>query len=351
MRTTDEIYNALVSSFSAFGGAAVTAGGDLSLRLRAVAAEIFSLEAQADYLSRQCFPQTAAGDSLDRHAALRGISRGAAHKAQGALRFAVNGSAAADVLIPRGTVCMTAAGTAFLTTEDGSIAAGTSACTVAAEAAEAGAGGNAGAGSIVYMMHAPTGVSSVGNPAAFSGGSDTESDDALRERVLNSYRRLPNGANVAYYETKVMDFDNVAAVTVLPRNRGIGTVDVIFATHNGVPTSDEISAVQSLLDSEREICVDLTVCAPTTHPVNVSAQLSLSDDADAETVLAAAEESVRAYFGGALLGAAVYRAKLSAILMAVEGVENCTLSAPTADLAAAEGTLPILGTLSITEAV
>ena len=45
----------------------------------------------------------------------------------------------------------------------------------------------------------PIGVVQCTNPAAFSGGCDAESDEALRGRVLASYQRLPNGANAAYY--------------------------------------------------------------------------------------------------------------------------------------------------------
>ena len=351
MRTTEEIYSALTGSFAELSGASVVEGGDLSLRLKAVAAEIFSLEAQADFFSRQCFPQTAAGEYLDRHAALRGLTRGEAQKAQGTLHFYLDEAAEEAIGIPAGTVCMTAAGTAFATTEAGSIAPGTDYCTVAAEAASAGSGGNAAENSIVYMMHAPAGISGVVNMAAFSGGTDGESDEALRARVMSSYRTLPNGANAAYYESKVMDLDNVSAVTVLPRNRGVGTVDVIFATHDGVPTEDEVDAVQALLDSEREICVDIEVSAPETATVNVTAALEIAENSDGETVCEAAEAAVRACFGGKLLGKAVYRAKLLAALMAVDGVENCVLTAPAYDVDAAEGVLPVLGTLTVSEAV
>ena len=351
MRTTEEIYSTLIDSFAELSGAAVAEGGDLSLRLKAVAAEIFSLEAQADFFSRQCFPQSAEGEYLDRHAALRGLSRGEAQKAQGILRFYLDEAATAAVEIPAGTVCMTAAGTAFATTQAGSIAAGTTYCAVAAEAAAAGIGGNAAENSIVYMMHAPAGIGGVVNAAAFSGGTDGESDEALRARVMNSYRTLPNGANAAYYESKVMDLDNVSAVTILPRSRGIGTVDVIFATHDGVPTQAEVEEVQELLDSEREICVDIAVSAPETATVNVTAALQIAEGRDAGTVCSAAEEAVRDCFDGKLLGRAVYRAKLFAALMAVDGVENCVLTKPVQDIAAAQGVLPVLGTLTVSEAV
>lgn len=349
MRTTEEIYNAMVGSIAAESGAVVAEGGDLSLRLHAVAAEVFSLEAQADFLSRQCFPQTAVGAYLDRHAELRGLTRGGAQKARGALRFYLAQAAAEAVEIPAGTRCMTAAGAAFVTTAAGSIAAGTTYCSVAAEAVLAGSSANVPAGSIVYMMHAPAGVDGVTNDAAFSGGTDGESDAALRERVRRSYRLLPNGANAAYYESKVMNLEHVAAVSVLPCARGIGTVDVIFATHSGVPSAAEIAAVQALLDSEREICVDIAVSAPATQAVDIAAVLQIAADRDAAAVLAAAKAAMEAYFGSGLLGKAVYRARLAALLMAVDGVENCVLSAPASDIASVADVLPIVGSVTLEE--
>lgn len=351
MRTTEEIYNALIADFAEYSGAAAAEGGDLSLRLKAVAAEIFSLEAQADFVSRQCFPQTATGEYLDRHALLRGLQRGGRQTAVGALRFYLTEAAAGDIEIPAGTECMTAVGTAFRTAEDGNIAAGTTYCTVAAEAVEPGSGGNVAAGAVTYIKLAPPGVAGVTNAAAFSGGTDGEDDEALRARVLRSYRLLPNGANAAYYESKVLNLENVQAVTVLPKNRGTGTVDVIFATYAGVPTPDEVDAVQTLLDSEREICVDIEVSAPTTQSVNVEAEIEVAEGRDAAAVCAAAEEAMRGYFTGALLSKPVRRAKLLSILMALDGVENCALAAPITDVAAAEGVLPQLGTLNVSEAV
>ena len=102
MRTMEEIYSALAGKLAADSGAVVVDGGDLSLRLRAVAAELFSLEAQGEFLARQSFPQTATGEYLDRHALLRGLTRGSARKAKGTLRFYLAETAAEAREIPAG---------------------------------------------------------------------------------------------------------------------------------------------------------------------------------------------------------------------------------------------------------
>ncbi len=348
MRTTEEIYESLKAAFSGGSGTVVAEGGDLSLRLRAVAAEVSTLEAHARFVQRQSFPQTATGEFLDKHAEVRGLSRRGAEKAKGTLRFYTEAAATAALTVPAGTRCLTAGGAAFRTTEAGVIAVGERECTVAAEAEAAGSGGNAPRGAVCFTVLAPAGVSGVVNDTAFSGGRDAEGDEALRERVLGSYRTLPNGANAAYYESRVRSVGGVESVTVLPKKRGLGTVDIVFSAADGVPDAAKVAEVKALLESEREICADIAVAAPETAAVDVATAVTAAAGYDAAAVESAAEEAVRAYFGGALLGKAVYRARLAAVIMAVPGVENCVMSAPAADLAAAEGVLPVLGTLTVT---
>lgn len=351
MRTLDEIYKALKEDFYSAGGPVLAEGGDMSLRLMAVAAEIFSLEAQCDYVLRQAFPQTAAGEALDRHAQVRALQRREAAKAGGVLRFYTAQAAVTELTVAAGTQCLNAAGAAFVTTEEGTIAVGDTYCDVAAEAVEPGEAGNAAAGTIVYIRLAPAGVSSVRNPKEFSGGSDAESDDELRERVLASYRRLPNGANVSYYESLVLGVGGVEKVVVLPRNRGRGTVDIVFSVNGGVPSETLVEQVRSLVQEQREICVDVLVTAPEIAEVDISAEISVAEGYDFESVAAAAEEAVKEYFGGQRLGEGVYLARLYSIFMGVEGVENCAIALPGADIAAVKNVLPVLGQLSIGQAV
>ena len=136
MITIQEIYEALKADFFEASGTGLTAGGDMSLRLMAVAAEIFSLEAQCEFVKRQAFPQTAEGEYLDRHAQVRAISRRQAAKAGGELRFSLNDAAAEAVAIPAGTACVNGGGGIYVTIEDAAIPAGELGCSVAAVAAE-----------------------------------------------------------------------------------------------------------------------------------------------------------------------------------------------------------------------
>ena len=100
MKTIEEIYEDMRAAYAEKTGLAVGDGGDMALRLYAVASQLYCLWVQTDYLTRQTFPQTAEGEYLDRHAALRGLTRGEAAKAAGTLRFCLKEAAAAAVTVP-----------------------------------------------------------------------------------------------------------------------------------------------------------------------------------------------------------------------------------------------------------
>ena len=164
--------------------------------------------------------------------------------------------------------------------------------------------------------HMPEGVSGVLNPRAFTGGSGAETDDDLRARVLDSFIRLPNGANAAFYELRALSHKGVDAAVVIPRMNGIGTVGVVIAAPEGEPSQALLQQVQADLDAVREIAVDVTVLAPEIETVPVSAQLLPKTGVRFETAKIAAEKAVKALFTGALLGKNLYRSAISSAIFA-----------------------------------
>ena len=349
MKEWTEIYEQMRGTFAQRAGFVPSEGCDSAVRLYALAAELQSLLMQADWVLDQSFPQTAQGTYLDYHAETRGITRAAAEKAAGTLRFAAADKVTAACPIEKGTVCMTAEGVRFETTEDAAIAVGSQWVDVPAQAAEAGAGGNVIAGTVTLLSAMPVGVVQCTNPTAFSGGCDAESDEALRGRVLASYQRLPNGANAAYYEQEAMRYPGVAAAKAVGRARGIGTVNVVIATHAGVPDAALLAAVETDLQKKREIAVDVKVLAPAVETVAVTAALKVAPGYTFAEVKAGAQSALEALFTGELLGKSVTTARLLTLLCGVEGVENVHLTAPAADVAVGSTELPMLGTVTISE--
>ncbi len=347
MKTVEEIYQQMLQEFGARTGLEPVEGCDLSVRLYAAAAQVCALYAQADWVARQAFPQTAQGEYLDRHAQLRGLERKGAVAAQGTVRFTAGEAMQQDRLIPQGTVCMTTGLVRFETTKAGYILAGELTADVPVQALEAGTAGNVGAGTITDMAVAPMGIASCTNPQPCAGGEDAEEDEALRERVLDTFLRLPNGANAAFYEQGALSFEGVSAAAVVPRPRGTGSVDVVVASTAGLPDQELLGQLTDYFQSRREIAVDVQVRAPETVQVNVAVQVQAQNGWNEEQVRAQAEQALREYFTGKLLGQRVLLAKLGDIIYTCDGVENYAIASPTADVSVQADQLPVLGTLTV----
>ena len=349
MKTIDEIYREMLACFGEETGLEPREGTDLSARMYALAAQVYALYVQADWVTRQAFPQTAEGEYLDYHAQLRSLERKPALPAQGTVRFTAGEASQSDRSIPEGTVCMTAGLVRFATTQAAVLPAGELTVDVPAQALEPGAAGNVSAQTVVSMAVAPMGIASCTNPRAFAGGADGESDGELRERVLDTFRRLPNGANAAFYEQGALSFDQVAAATAVPRPRGVGSVDVIVSTLAGTPGEELLEQLQDYFEQRREIAVDVQVKAPTPVTVNVAVQVKAKGGWDKAQVLDRVEAALEGWFDGTLLGRDVLLAQLGSLIYGCDGVENYAVSAPAADLAVDADELPVLGTLSVEE--
>lgn len=347
MKTVEEIYEEMRAAFYERTGHEAGLTGDLAVRLYAVAAQVHALYIQGEWVARQCFPQSALGEYLDRHAQLRGLVRRGAEKARGVLRFQVETAVGADLAIPAGTVCMTAAQVRFETTKEAILVAGETAVEVPAQALESGTSGNVAANTVLAMAVVPVGISRCGNPAAFFGGTDEENDQELRQRVLETFRRMPNGANAAFYEQEVMSFPQVAATVVLPRNRGAGTVDIVVSTAEGLPDAALLETLRAHLEKKREIAVDVVVKAPTVQMVDVNVAVTPAEGYTQQAAQAATKAAVEGWFDGTRLGKNVLRAELSGLIFAAAAVGNCMVTAPAADVVLQASEMPKLGTVTV----
>ena len=349
MKTVDEIYGELLASFGKRTGLEPREGCDLSARMYALAAQVCALYVQADWVLRQAFPQTAEGDYLDAHAQLRGLARKRATAAQGMVRFTAGEKADAPREIPKGTVCMTAGLVRFETERAGVLEAGALTADVPVRALEAGEAGNVSAGAISSMAVAPMGIASCTNPQPCGGGSDGEGDEVLRERVLGTFKRLPNGANAAFYQQGALSFDQVAAAAVVSRPRGVGSVDIVPATLSGLPDEDLLEQLRVYFEARREIAVDLVVRAPETVTVNLAVQVEAEEGWNKAQVLEQVEKKLRDWLTGKLLGQDILRARLGSLVFGCDGVKNYAIAAPAADVKVAADVLPVLGILRVEE--
>ena len=146
-----------------------------------------------------------------------------------------------------------------------------------------------------------------------------------------------------------MSFPEVAAVTVLPKNRGVGTVDIVPAAREGVPGQELLDEMQAHFDRVREIACDVKVLPPTVETVDLALTLWAAEGRDFDAVARAVRQTLGEWFNGERLGRPLLRAQLTSLVFAVDGVANCAFARPGEDLPLDSVTLSVLGKLTITD--
>ena len=351
MKTLQEIYDGMRLDFVRRTGASAADECDLAARMYALAAQIYALQVQGEWVRKQCFPQTARGEYLDRHAAMRGLSRKPAAYAVGEVRFSMDVAVNYVRGISVGTVVMTEDGMRFQTTKVGLIGAGEMWVDVPVRAEEPGTAGNIPAGAITRFAVAPVSAITCANLEGFQGGAEEEGDEDLRARVLESFRNLPNGANAAYYRQLVLSDEEAVKAVVVPRPRGVGSVDVVVSTRSGGLDYSTQQRLQKLVNEQRELAVDVKIKAPDLRRLKLEVEVAPAAGYDTREVLDRVRTALTGFFTGELLGEKVPLVKLGSVIYGCEGVENYRILSPTADVAAEETVLPEIATLTVEEMI
>lgn len=323
MESFNAIYERMKENYEERAGVVISEESDIDIRLRVLAGEIMKQQQNEDYILRQMFPMTASGEYLDRHAQSRGIARKPALKASGNVTFYADTGHASNIVIPQGAVVADEkTSKRFVTDASAVIRAGESETLVHVTAAEAGAASNARGGNISVLVTPVAGVVRVYNGSVFINGCDEESDDLLRERIVESYRDIANGTNAAYYKALAQSVDGVYSAGAVGKVRGTGTVNVYVCARGGPVSAEVLAAVQSLLSEQREMNVDVLACHA--EPVDVSLYILLKPKSgySFDQVGASCRAAVSAYIDSLGVGKDVLMSEIADILYHTEGVEN-----------------------------
>ena len=298
-------------------GAEFDEAGDIAIRLKVLAGEIYNMQTQTEWLKRQLFPSTASGEFLDRFAQQRGLERREAVKARGSLIFRVNETKPSAIAVPSGSVVSTDGEipVRVRTTEDCVIAPGSYSATAAAEAEEAGYRGNINVRTAEIPVSVPSGVDSVTNMSTFSGGADRESDTALRSRILDSYICQPNGMNSAYYIALATSVDGVAKAGVIQKLRGAGTLNLYVAAADGTISNDKLVEVQLLVDRERELNVDVLVGGGSGYQYDLAMSVTPKEGYENAEVISICSSAFEDYLASIPMGGRLYLSTLGKYLL------------------------------------
>lgn len=315
-------------------------------------------------VQRSGFVQTSVGSSLDLLAAVGGISR---YGASPAVRLGVF-----DKAVPVGARFSTINGTVsinFMVT-----ALGDKAGEYRLTAETPGLIGNQYTGPLLPITFIE-GLTSAELTDILVPGDDTETDDALRERLITALTQRPFSGNIAAYRETILAIDGVGAVQVYPTWNGGGTVKCSILGADLLPASATLVAeVQNAIDPTPNsglglglapIGAKVTIVAPESVTVNVTAGVTLASGYTLDQVQPLAQNAVNEYLTDirkawgtpvnetdVLYVSQVYLSRVLAAIVGTTGVVNAAevqLNGASEDLELTEtGVLqqvPVMGTV------
>lgn len=320
----------------------------------------------------QAFIQTATGQALDYLAIIAGLTR---YSASPAVRLGIF-----DIAVPIGSRYSTINGADSINFQATAATTGPTQGDYYYQltAETPGTIGNDYTGPILPITAIP-GLNSAQITDILVPGDDEETDEAFRARIIEALNDRPFGGNIASYRTYIMAIDGVGAVQVYPTWNGGGTVKCSVLGADYLPASATlVENVQNAVDpppnqglglGTAPIGAQVTIVAPDTLTVNVSATLLLAAGYAIGQVQAPVQQAIENYMlsvrqewatpvntTSVEYQANVYLSRVVAAIVSVPGVINATnvlLNGEGEDLILTETGItqqvPITGTVTLSE--
>jgi uncharacterized phage protein gp47/JayE len=299
-----------------------------------------------DWLAKQLLPDTAETEWLDRHGNIWLVNadgtkgRKLATPSVGTATFT---GQIGGVTVPQATQLLYGQGLEFETTA--AIVASDVPSPAPIRALDPGAAGNLLPGTSLTLVGSIPGIDNSATVQTLDGGTDTETDDQLRARILHRIQNPPMGGAAADYVTWALAVPGVTRAWAAPE-QGVGTITVRFleddlrADDNGWPTPDDVQRVALYIDQMRPVTVkDTYVVAPIKEFIDVTIAHLEPDTPEAQAEI---EQSLNAMlFQKAAPGATIYNAWVSYAIMSAPSVQSFEL-VTTADYA-----MPSLGHMAV----
>lgn len=319
--------------------------GDESL-LRRNDAEVFArvfggalhgLYAYADWIAKQIIWDTCDADILDRVASMwLTIPRKPAAVATGTVAFVLE----VGVVVPTGTVLSAFDGVQYKTTAD-SVAGSAPVVAVLA-----GADGNRAAGQALSLVSPVPGAQTQAIAGEISGGSDVESTESLRARLIARVQTPPDGGSQNDYVTWALEVPGVTRAWCAPLELGPGTVTLRFVRDNDasiIPDAGEVATVQDYVDALRPATAELYVVAPVADALNFTIEIAPVSLA----VKAAVEAELRdLLLREAAPGVTLLLSHIKEAISLAAGEVDHVLTVPAANVTPAVGHMPVFGVIT-----
>lgn len=183
---------------------------------------------------------------------------------------------------------------------------------------------------MTVMVTPVQGIAAVYNEQAILSGEDAEGDEALRQRLLDSFRQVSNGTNQAFYYDRAMSYPGVRCAKVVPRVNGVNTVGILL--HGAGVNEALIAQMQEEIGQLKEINVDLSIEKAKEKPQQIEVEIAVEDGYSFEDISALCQQAVGRMMERQKIGQGLFPALVCREIFTCEGVENCRVKLPAQDL-------------------
>jgi len=270
-------------------------------------------------------------DIAVRWARILGLTPRAGSKATGEAEF----SAPSNATIPAGTIAKV--GAVEFVVVSSSSTGGT--CTAVLEAADTGAAGNLDAAEAIRLRSPVAGVDSEGVLATggTASGTEPESVDQLRDRLLYRYAHPPRGGADGDFVSWALEVPGVLRAWEYVERTSSRTVDLLFVDEDEsdplavtIPDGSRVATVQAYLDARAPSTMTIDVIAPTAQPVSFEVAGLTPDTAAVRTAIVA--ELRRLVRDGVEPGGDLALSRIGAAISEAAGETDHDLLDPSSDV-------------------
>ncbi len=299
----------------------------------------FELQHYADLI----FPDTSAGEYLDRFAAAFNMKRKEAVRAVKTGCF--------NIPVPQGSRFSTIGDEAviYVVTKESGMEG--EQYIYELECETAGQIGNRYIGKLLPVNYM-NGLGSAELKGIVSEGTDQESDEDFRKRLFDKIRRPSTSGNANDYYNWAMECAGVGAVKVFPLSGGPGTVKVVIADENKTSAGSElIHRVSDYIEGLRPIGADVTIVSAVEKNVDIFAKVKLTKSTNLGTAQMNFQDMVGEYLkDNAFSISYLSPARIGNLLMEVSGVEDyidLRINGNTGNMEIAEEEIAVVGTVRL----
>lgn len=327
-------YQELRDAYEAATGRSISEADPEAILLRMGAYAYTVTQISIDQVGRSNLLEFASDEALDLLAVPFGVTRLNGSPSRTTLEF----TGPVGSFIPQGTRVRTGDGRHIFSTDNPATIGPGGTVAVTVTALEFGVGSNGySPGSINLLIDVIAGVTAT-NTETSSGGTDTESDRQLRERIPRALDRLSPGTRSGY-RAAALDFDpSIVDVSVSgPEDRiavgdpvRLGEVDVFVLTDSGLPSGALLAALLSAFNSDDSIRIvgDLiNVLAPSGVAIEFEVAIAVVGSFDATQVSLEVNDAIAALVSewSNQIGPNILVSRIVAAAMGVSGVTDAAV--------------------------